>query len=182
MPLHDLVVLDAHECCAASTQMAVGGHILLSLSAWFRAWRVEQGHKRARAAAMAAGVGSGTAVRELAHERHLGAVLGARLAQHRHHAARGAARHAEHRKWACGTRWAPGDDATRFTPAPEVDRVVPAGGTAADCPNDAPAPPGVPPGPDGGGAGDPVRGLRRRRSCDEFGGNRHQIWTQPQAR
>ena len=94
------------------------------LGARRRAWRVEQGHKRARAAAMAAGVGSGTAVRERVHERHLGAVLGARLAQHRHHAARGAARHAEHRKWACGAPWAPGDDATRFTPAPEVDRVV----------------------------------------------------------
>ena len=56
--------------------------LLLSLSAWFRAWRVEQGHKRARAAAAAASVGSGTAVRERVHERHIGAVLGARLAQH----------------------------------------------------------------------------------------------------
>ncbi len=68
------------------------------LGARRRAWRVEQGHKRARAAAMAAGVGRGTAVRERVHERHLGAVLAARLAQHRHHAAHGAARHAEHQK------------------------------------------------------------------------------------
>ena len=49
-------------------------------------------------------------------------------------------------------------------------------------PNNAPAAPGVPPGPGGDGAGDPGRGLRRRGSRTEFGGNRHQNFAQARTR